>query len=329
MEIQQRLFEEIKKQLQPNLRLADVIGDLLNISSDSTYRRIRGEKELSFSELETLCSYFHISIDSLFNQRTDSIPFKYTPLQFSSPKVYENYMERLVMLYQTILKSEKKEFKITAQDIPIFHFLPYTELTFFKVYALYRSLANDSITFEAFIEQLDKEKLQSYYRSIVEAFSQIPSTEIWSNHTIQPIINLLSYYSDLNCFESKETATLLSKQLLNLIVDIEEKTRTGTKIHKGLSTSYNFHLSPVDMQNDFILTKGLHDTTTSIKLFTINAIFTTDKTFNEETEKWIDNTKAKSMQLSGISERERFQFFNQLKSKVQKLIDKFQDESLV
>ncbi len=324
MEIQRRLFEEIKKKLQSNHRLADVIGDFLDISSDSTYRRIRGEKELSMSELEKLCVKFKISVDSLFNHRSDSISFKYTPLNFSSPQVYENYMEEIARLYGSLVKQEHKEFKITAQDIPVFHFLPYIELTFFKVYALYRSLTNETISYEAFVKNFDTEKLRTYYKSITDAFLQIPSTEIWSNHTVEPIINLLSYYYDLSCFESQEMAVLLGKQLLRLIKDVEEKTQTSSKTYKGQVTSYNFHVSPVDMQNDFILTKGLQSTTTSIKLFTINAIFTADEAFNEETEKWFDNTKSKSIQISGTSERERFHFFKEIKSKVQELIQKFE-----
>jgi len=78
------------------------------------------------------------------------------------------------------------------------------------------------------------------------------------------------------------------------------------------------------MQNDFIIAKAFQNSTTSLKLYTINAVFTTDKAFNEETEKWIDNIKAKSSMLSGTSERERFQFFNQLKIKVQNLIQQFE-----
>ncbi|MCU4164215.1 helix-turn-helix domain-containing protein [Carboxylicivirga caseinilyticus] len=322
--IQQQLFEEIKKKIDPNLRLADVIGDLLGISSDSTYRRIRGDKELSLSELKLLCSHFNISMDYLFNHRVDSIPFNYSPLDFSSAQVYEMYMDRLARLYTGLATDKGNECKITAQDVPIFHFLPYTELTFFKVYALFRSLNNEVITYEAFVKKLNPDKLKVPYQTIVDSFLQIPSIEIWSDHTIEPILNLLEYYRDIGSFESKETALQLVNQLHDMVCDIEQKTQVAAKVYKGISTPFNFYLSPVDMQNDFIQMKGSTGTTTSIKLFTINAIFTADSAFNEETEKWINNTISKSMQLSGTSERERFRFFNQLKSKVQKLIQEFE-----
>lgn len=75
------------------------------------------------------------------------------------------------------------------------------------------------------------------------------------------------------------------------------------------------------MQNDFILTKSPENNTTSIKLFTINAIFSSNPGFNHETEKWINNIMAKSIQLSGNSERERFRFFKQQKAKINKWIE--------
>ena len=53
-EIQTAFFEQIKNSLPSNLSLVDVIADELEISNDSAYRRIRGEKMLSFEELQKL-----------------------------------------------------------------------------------------------------------------------------------------------------------------------------------------------------------------------------------------------------------------------------------
>ena len=42
------LFQRIKALLPPNQTIVDAISELLNISSDSAYRRIRGETQLVF-----------------------------------------------------------------------------------------------------------------------------------------------------------------------------------------------------------------------------------------------------------------------------------------
>jgi hypothetical protein len=53
----------------------DEIAGLLNISNDSAYRRIRGEKGIGFDEIRTLCSHFKVSLDQLFHLNSESIIF--------------------------------------------------------------------------------------------------------------------------------------------------------------------------------------------------------------------------------------------------------------
>lgn len=322
MIIQKRLFNQIKSKLDANLRLADVIGELLDIGSDSTYRRIRGDKELSFSELSLLCSHFSISVDALLNIKNDSITFKYSSLDLSDIKIYEEYINNVYNLYNTLLKSNKKEFIITAQDIPIFHFMPYTELTFFKLYAWSQTHSKKNISYNQFTSSLNKDSLTKHYQNIFNVYQQVPSSEVWSKHTISPLINLINYYIDLHCFEDKETPLLLCKQLHNLINTIENWAERKYKTYKGIKSNFNLYLSPVDMQNDFIITKNDQVQTTSLKLFTINAIFSNDESFNVETEKWINQIISKSSLLSGTSERERFLFFQVMRSNINNLIEK-------
>ncbi|GHU62212.1 hypothetical protein FACS1894123_02780 [Bacteroidia bacterium] len=71
MEAQKHLFEIIKGHIPDQYRLADLVGELLSVSPDSAYRRIRGEKELSFSELQTICRKFHLSLDEMLNYQSD------------------------------------------------------------------------------------------------------------------------------------------------------------------------------------------------------------------------------------------------------------------
>ena len=50
-ELQQELFQLIKTRLPSEASVADEVAKLLEISSDSAYRRMRGEKQITFEEL--------------------------------------------------------------------------------------------------------------------------------------------------------------------------------------------------------------------------------------------------------------------------------------
>src|SRR6478736_8359838 len=66
-EIQQELFQEIKKNIDVNLSPTEEIARVLGVSVDGVYRRMRGEKTISLDELQILCSHYHISVDRLLN----------------------------------------------------------------------------------------------------------------------------------------------------------------------------------------------------------------------------------------------------------------------
>lgn len=66
--IQREIFAMIRQSLPPNISFVHEVSELLGISYDSAYRRIRGEKELSLSELVLICSKYDISLDAMFEE---------------------------------------------------------------------------------------------------------------------------------------------------------------------------------------------------------------------------------------------------------------------
>ncbi len=52
--IQQALFSHIKGLVPANIAFVDAVAEVLDISNDSAYRRIRGEKPISLEEVRLL-----------------------------------------------------------------------------------------------------------------------------------------------------------------------------------------------------------------------------------------------------------------------------------
>ncbi len=61
--IQDEIFQAIKEKLPSDVSLAFEISNLLGISQDCAYRRIRGEKSLTVDELYILKEFFELSLD--------------------------------------------------------------------------------------------------------------------------------------------------------------------------------------------------------------------------------------------------------------------------
>jgi hypothetical protein len=230
-------------------------------------------------------------------------------------------MQRLANLMESIAGAKEKDIYFMAVDIPLPHFTPFMELALFKVYTWFQGVDKLTITYDRFVQQIDIPLLQGIYDKITNAYQQIPSTEIWTYNTIDPIINLLDYYPDLNCFEKQETFSLVCNQLLQLIETIEKFAEQEKKTYKGRDVSFRMYLSPLAIMNDFMSTNRDGIKVTTIKLYTINGMFTSDENFCTGVEKWMHDSISKSLSLSGNATRERFQYFRKLKNRVNYLLE--------
>src|SRR5215510_4475617 len=70
--IQVLFFQQIKSLLPSHISLVDAVADLLELSNDSAYRRIRGEKPLGLEEMQRLAKHYKISVDQLFEQSANT-----------------------------------------------------------------------------------------------------------------------------------------------------------------------------------------------------------------------------------------------------------------
>ena len=66
---QEFLFHRIKELLPPHASLVDTVAEILHISSDSAYRRIRGETPVDGSSGYSAEEIYHIRHHSLFVPR--------------------------------------------------------------------------------------------------------------------------------------------------------------------------------------------------------------------------------------------------------------------
>ena len=120
---QELFFEKLKNSINPSVNPVYEIADLLQISNDAAYRRLRGEKLLNLNEIILLCKHFNLSIDELINGNSNEIKFNYMPLQDNFEGNYTIYIKSLRDYLRFIVehKSSVKKIYFAATDIPIFH----------------------------------------------------------------------------------------------------------------------------------------------------------------------------------------------------------------
>lgn len=293
-ELQIAFLMQIKSHLPTHLSLVDAIAEHLNLSNDSAYRRIRGEKHLTFDEIQILASHFKISLDSFLHLQNDSLIFWGKNIDRHTFD-FENYLQGIVRQLEYFIPSKEKQMLYLNKDIPIFHHFMFPELAAFKCYFWsrydldYPKYNKNQFLIDDYIDIFNKTG-----KRISELYLQIPSVEIWNLDCINTTIRQIEYYPETRIFKSQQ--------------DIE--------------TVYDCLEKLVDYINDFIL----GDNTIAVEMDgekmvflnhnVINYIMTNNKEFINYTFETLKILLRKSMLISEISERDRQLFFHNLRERV-------------
>ena len=62
---QMQFMELLRNSVPAYVKLAEELSQLLNISADSAYRRIRCETDLSITETVAICQHFNLALDKI------------------------------------------------------------------------------------------------------------------------------------------------------------------------------------------------------------------------------------------------------------------------
>lgn len=320
-ELQTAFLKQIKKQLPPNLALVDAIAEQLNLSNDSAYRRIRGEKHLTFDEIQILSAHFKISLDSFLHLQNNSLIFWGKNINRSEFD-FENYLSGIVRQLEYFASADEKQMFYLNKDIPIFHHFMFPELAAFKCYFWsrydldYPKFNKGQFLIEDFIDIFNKTG-----KRISDLYLQIPSVEIWNLDCINTTIRQIDYYRETRIFKSQRDIETVYNCLEKLIDHIELQAEYGYKFSLGKPESeekikYSIYINEFILGDNTIAVEMGEEKMVFLNHNVINYIMTNNKDFINYTFETLKILLKKSMLISEISEKERQLFFNNLRERI-------------
>ena len=319
-------FKHVKSILPGHLSLADEMSELLDISNDSAYRRIRGEKAMSLEEISKICLKYRISLDQLMNTGSDSTVFYGRNLDADNFDL-EQYLDYLSVNLKLIGSAKEKMFYYEAKDMPLFYYFIHDELAAFKLFFWMKTAISCKSYARMCFEDHDLASIvHKKSVEILRAYNNVPSAEIWSVDTLNAAIRQIEYYCYTGIIRKKGTIDLLYTQLAHTIEHIKDQAEYGEKFllgHKpaGDDQNYKMYFNEWYLGNNtvFVETDGV--ATTYINHGVMNQLITRDEKFCSFTKKAINNTIRKSLLISSVGEKERNRFFNTLLGNILKSKD--------
>ncbi len=323
IDLQIAFFKKLKDNLPKHLSLAEEISEKLNISNDSAYRRIRGEKPLSFDEIGILSSAFKISLDQFFNIDKDSENFIFSGKFVTREKAdIKTYLEGIVQQLQYFNSFSEKEMIYLNKDIPIFYFFMFPELAAFKCYFWsrynlnYQEFNKGHFSMENFIEVV-----KSTGKQISDLYLQIPSTEIWNLDSISLTLLQICYCTESKIFHSNDDIITIYNSLEKLIDHIESQVEAGFKFPYGKKVTdsnvkYRAFINEFIMGDNTVIIQLDNNRMVSLNHNVINYIMTKDERFVDYTYQTVQTLLKKSTLISEVGERDRTLFFDKLRDRV-------------
>lgn len=321
--IQQLFFQHIKASLPGHISLAEDIADVLNISNDSAYRRIRGEKQMSFEEIKMLSAKYKVSLDQFLHLQTDTYIFS-GKLKSLSVDSFSDYLENVQQNFKYFNSFAKKHLYILMKDIPPFVHFHIPELATFKFYFWMKSIL-DSKEMKGVKFSFDDPRYTQFRAAagnIIDLYNKIPMTEIWNIESINSTLRQINFYYESGCFQNKADAMLLYTKTGELVDHIEKQAETGKKFKIGNeptanAAEYRLFVNELILGDNTYLAE-LDDTrVTFLNHSVLYFIATTDEGFNTAMFANLQNLIKKSTPLSTFGEKERVKFFNEIRGKIQ------------
>lgn len=323
IEIQQQLFQAIKSRLASDASVSDEIAALLDISTDSAYRRMRGEKQITLEELHKIATHYRISLDQLMNINTGGFMFQGNLL---NPKThrYDAYLTGMMHNIAYFNSFKKKEFYYLCKDTPIFHYFNSREIAAFKYFfwmgtlIYFPEFRNKKVSLDEYPDEMF-----DLGRKIAGFYNQVDTHELWNIESLNSTLHQIEYYLDNDLFATDEDARRVYEGTEKVLEHLEEQAKLGYKFNiddpekKPLGRYYMYFNEVVLLDNSMLIV--LDNTKMAMVPHTaINYMMTRDLTYCENYSQYVLNMIRRSTLISEVSEKERSRFFKRMRDRIER-----------
>nr|WP_321410418.1 helix-turn-helix transcriptional regulator [uncultured Carboxylicivirga sp.] len=315
--IQVRLFNHIKNILADHLSLAQEVSEVLDISVDSTYRRIRGEKPLSLDEAVKLCRHYNCSLDQFIPQKKGYLTFDQYHV---GPGSFDKH-QWLDFIYNNLLNIitfEEKHIVYVAKDPPIFQYFQFPEIVAFKFFFWEKTLFNvrgkENEKFS--ISFIDNEIIEKC-RKIATLVLKIPTTELWNEDTFRILLRQIDYYWISGYFDTKDDLIKLVNSIEKWLNHNRKQAELGMKFldghpDHGIENTYTLYENEIILNDNTIFVTTNDKQRTFLTYNVLGLLGCSDIGFCQSVSGLHKTLISKSNMISKVGEKERNRFFNKL-----------------
>jgi len=319
--IQRNLFKRIIQMRGGSKDFVEELGALLNLKKSASNNRIRGATKLSLTELITIAQKYRISIDPFIDSKYHPISFTCDAIR-KMPTDIDDYLINIAKHFKQITQAKNINFTYFADEVPIFHFMQFPVLFYFKLFVWnYMSWKIPDYLDGFSIDQFEKkERLSGIMDQLSHTYYEYPGIEIWNVRMLDLSLDQLKYFIISGAIRDKNDAIAIFQAIKDLCQHLEMIAQRGAKFmpndQDNLLGDTSVFLNEIKKGTDIILVKSDHFKIVYSTFDSPNFIKTQNNRFIEHTQEVIDKVTQSSSDISGKGEKDRKNVFMRIRKKV-------------
>ncbi len=306
--INSELISILKQKTPPGENAVNILTDIIPLSKEAAYRRLRGDIPLSLEEAVRICQKFNISLDLLMNvQQANKYSFNLHAL-FETDGI-ENYY---LMMKQSLdkLSETVKDPTINAQYTFVRNIMP--ELFVFKYDSiikiflfrwLYQIIPGHFP--QKMIDIKPPQKLIEVMRQFSVMSQRISASLIIDSVAFTDFIRDITYWRELNMV-SEEEISQLKKDVLAALKEMEMAASEG-KFKSGYP--FTLYVSHILIDSSYTLFKIPDYEVCSVNIYGLNCLTCTNPKVLANQEVWMDYLIRNSTLVSKSGKLTRIEYF--------------------
>ncbi|MBK7939057.1 MAG: hypothetical protein IPJ82_19165 [Lewinellaceae bacterium] len=319
--MQKSLFDIILSRYPRRTDAVDALCELLHLSKDPVYRRLRGDTFLTPGEISVLANHYKISLDALVTNGTDHVLCRFNAFS-TRVASFEDYLNGFRSDFEQIRRLPNPHLYYASAEVPVFTYSFFPELISFKLYIWGRTIWNlEYLRHRPFDFDLVTHPVIRLSQDVLQHYLSLNSTELWSVHLVDNTLAQIEYHVYSGGFRDPADALTLCDKTADWVAHTRAMAQAGRKFNAGEKPEngqgvFNlYHNEMIYVNITALITSDLGRTVYAA-FCNPNFLVSADPKLCDYTESWFGNVLAKSNLISQSAEKSRDWFFRELGKKI-------------
>jgi len=312
-----KIINEIKRRIYGKEKPVKYLMDLLPMSRETAYRRLRHETPFSFDEAVIIADNLDFSIDRLIELKSCSnfLFNREFNLNLGPVDIYSSILVSDIEMMEKA--SVSKDVKVTAaiNKIPL-RLFPYKSLFKLDYFHYLYSIGKISLM-TRYSEISVPPDINDLHDKLNSCFNNLNNiTCIFDKMILSDIIKKIQYYNQSK-FISNEDLHILQSELLELLNVYENLLRNGSNSY---GSKYTFYYSFFNLESNVIFFEYDQNSILQIWIYPESpVVIRNNKTLYEVQRRWIDSKLRNSVLITKSNESQQVEILREMHKQIEEL----------